>query len=180
MTLTPVVLNDIIVTSLDVDSLVLTGLNIFPLYWDIRHTLYDPQLMVQWKKHSGKRYHKYIPYTHMLREAYIWIKIVINCLILGLHCTDITWDRVWLVYSLMTPTYLKIEAILKSILCKTRVHKGKMYAFGGLITRLFCFAVILEEKLDYLTPLFPTPVDITKTKGPRHWVCPNSHYCRAP
>uniref|UniRef100_M1DNK7 Putative plant transposon protein domain-containing protein n=1 Tax=Solanum tuberosum TaxID=4113 RepID=M1DNK7_SOLTU len=85
---------------------------------------------------------------------------------LGLHYTDITRDRVCLVYALMTSTKLNIGAILKSIMKKACVHKGSRYTFGGLITRLCHDAGVPEEHLDYMAPLFPTPVDITRTKGP--------------
>ncbi|KAG5605049.1 hypothetical protein H5410_026541 [Solanum commersonii] len=90
--------------------------------------------MVQWTKHSGKRYHQSIPYSYMLRDTPIWLKVVMNCLILGLHYTNITCDKVCLVYALMTGTKLNIGAIVKSTMQKAQVHTGHMYAFGGLIT----------------------------------------------
>uniref|UniRef100_M1DWS8 Uncharacterized protein n=1 Tax=Solanum tuberosum TaxID=4113 RepID=M1DWS8_SOLTU len=49
---------------------------------------------------------------------------------------------------------------------KARVHKGHKYAFGGLITKMCCAAGVLEEHLDYMDPLYPTSVDITRTKRP--------------
>ncbi|KAH0722863.1 hypothetical protein KY290_005520 [Solanum tuberosum] len=133
---TPTIINDIVGTSQDTDPLVLIGLNIPPPYSTIQHTLCGPQSMVQWTKHNGKRYHQSLPYAHMLRKARVWLKIVMNWLIPGLYYTDITWDRVCLVYPLMTPTELTIGAVLKSAMRKARVHKGHMYAFGGLVTRL--------------------------------------------
>uniref|UniRef100_M1D859 Putative plant transposon protein domain-containing protein n=1 Tax=Solanum tuberosum TaxID=4113 RepID=M1D859_SOLTU len=164
--ITPAGINDILDTLQDTDPLVLTGLNICPPYRAIRQTLCSPQSMTQLTKHSEKRYHQSLPYAHMLRETRVWLKIVMNCLILGLHYTDITQDRVCLVYALMTATKLNIGLVLKSIMRKARVHKGHKYAFGGLITRM-CRAVGFPEKnMDYMAPLFPAPVDITRTKGP--------------
>ena len=61
--------------------------------------------------------------THA-QEGSIWLKMVMNCLIPGLHCTDITRDRVCLVYALMTNSKLNIGAIIKSTMQKFRVHKG--------------------------------------------------------
>ncbi|KAH0672406.1 hypothetical protein KY290_024647 [Solanum tuberosum] len=49
---------------------------------------------------------------------------------------------------------------------KARVHKGHKYAFGGLITRMCRAAGVPEENVDYMAPLFPAPVDITRKKGP--------------
>jgi len=89
-----------------------------------------------------------------------------NCLIPGLHYTDITRDRVCLVYALMTGMKLNIEAIIKSSMRKDRVDKGNRYGFGGLITKMCRVAGVPEENLDYMAPLYPAPVDITRIKGP--------------
>ncbi|KAK4723484.1 hypothetical protein R3W88_026263 [Solanum pinnatisectum] len=102
-----------------------------PPYQAIQHLLCGPQSMAQWTKHSGKRYHKSFPYTYMLRETHVWLKVVMNCLILGLHYMDITHDR-------------------------ARVHKGHNYAFGGLITKICRITGISKEPLDYMAPLYPT------------------------
>uniref|UniRef100_M1DMQ3 Putative plant transposon protein domain-containing protein n=1 Tax=Solanum tuberosum TaxID=4113 RepID=M1DMQ3_SOLTU len=165
VTITPTCINDILGTPQDTDPLVLTRLNIRPPYQAIHHMLCGPQSMAQWTKHSGKRYHKSLPYAHMLRETHVWLKVVMNCLILGLHYTDITRDLVCLVYALMTGMKLNIEAIIKSSMRKSWVHKGHRYAFGGLITKMCRVAGVPEENLDYMAPLYPAPVDITHTKG---------------
>ncbi|KAG5606262.1 hypothetical protein H5410_027754 [Solanum commersonii] len=55
---------------------------------------------------------------------------------------------------------------MKSAMCKARVHKGHMYAFGGLITKMCRVAGVPEENMDYMVPLYPALVDITRTKGP--------------
>uniref|UniRef100_M1DFU7 Putative plant transposon protein domain-containing protein n=1 Tax=Solanum tuberosum TaxID=4113 RepID=M1DFU7_SOLTU len=125
--ITPTCINDILGTPEDTDPLVLIGLNICPPYQAIRHILCGPQSIAQWTKHSVKRYHQSLPYAHMLWETHVWMKVVMNCLIPGLHYNDITRDRVCLVYALMTG--------------------------------------IPEEHLDYMAPLYPVPVDITRTKG---------------
>ncbi|KAG5587144.1 hypothetical protein H5410_047578 [Solanum commersonii] len=91
---------------------------------------------------------------------------MMNCLILGSHYTDITQERVCLVYALMTPTKLNIDVVLKSAMRKARVHKGYRYTFGGLITRLCCTGGVPEESLDYMEQLFLVLVVITKTKEP--------------
>ncbi|KAG5631778.1 hypothetical protein H5410_003495 [Solanum commersonii] len=148
-------------------------LNIHPPYRAIRHTLCDPKSMAQWTKHSGKRYHQSLPYAQMLKETRVWLKVVMNCLIPGLHYTNITRDRVCLVYALMIGTAVNIGAVLKSVMRKAQVHKGHMYDFGGLITRMCRVAGALEENLDYMAPLFPTSVDITRTKGPDTEFGPN-------
>ncbi|KAG5580181.1 hypothetical protein H5410_050808 [Solanum commersonii] len=121
---------------MDTDPLVLTSLNVRPPYQAICHMLCGLQSMTQWTKHSEKRYHTSLSYAHMLRETRVWLKVVMNCLIPGLYYTDITHDRVCLVYALLTGMELNIGAIIKSFMWKARDHKGHKYAFGGLITKM--------------------------------------------
>ncbi|KAK4734815.1 hypothetical protein R3W88_009076 [Solanum pinnatisectum] len=66
----------------------------------------------------------------------------------------------------MTGTELNIGVIVKSAMRKARVHKGHMYAFGGLITQMCRAAGVPEENVDYIAPVYPALVDITRTKGP--------------
>ncbi|KAH0686462.1 hypothetical protein KY284_017015 [Solanum tuberosum] len=164
--ITPTYINDILGTPEDTDLVVLTRLNIYPPYQAVRHMLCGPQSIAQWTKHSEKRYHKSLPYARMLWETRVWLKVVMNYLIPGLHYTDITCDRVCLVYALMTGMKLNIGAIIKSSMRKARVHKEHRYAFCGLITKMCCVAGVPEENLDYMAPLYPASVDITRTKGP--------------
>ncbi|KAG5585360.1 hypothetical protein H5410_045794 [Solanum commersonii] len=163
--ITPSSINEILAKPQDTDPLVLTGLNIRHPYRAIRHTLCGPQLMSQWTKHSGKRYHQSLPYAHMLRETCVWLKVVMNYLISGLHYTNITRDIVCLVNALITGTELNIRAILKFAIRKARVHKGHKYDFGGPITKMYRAAGVPEENLDYMAPLYPALVDISRTKG---------------
>lgn len=97
----------------------------------------------------------------MLHETRVWLKIMMNYLIPNLHYTDITPDRVCLVYALMTETKLNIGAIIKSTTRKARLHKGHKYAFGGIITKLCHRIDVPEEPLDYMDPLYPAAVDVT-------------------
>ncbi|KAG5615718.1 hypothetical protein H5410_015542 [Solanum commersonii] len=112
-------LNDIFGTVDDTYPLVLKGLNIHPPYQAFRHTLYGPQSMGG----SGL-----IEDHHKLLDS--WVALL-----------GITRDKVCLVYALMTNTELNIGAVLKSAMRKARVHRGKRYAFGGLITH-FCRSVV--------------------------------------
>ncbi|KAG5577264.1 hypothetical protein H5410_057398 [Solanum commersonii] len=135
-------INDILDTPQNTDPLVLIGLNIRPPYQAIWHTLCGSQSMVQWTKHSGKRYHQSPSYVHMMRE------------------------EVCLVYALMTSTELNIGAILKSAMQKARVQKEHVYTFSGLITRICRDVGVSKKNVDYMAPLFPEPVDITRTRRP--------------
>jgi len=104
----------------------------------------------------------------MNRKARVWLKIIMNCFIPGLHYTEVTRDRVCLVYALMKDVPISIGAVLKSAMRKARVHRGRRYVFGGLITNLCRRAGLPNESVDYMAPLFTTPLDVTKTKGPEN------------
>lgn len=56
------------------------------------------------------------------------------------------------------------QAIIKSTMQKARVHKGHIYAFGGIISKMCHIVGVPKESLDYIAPLYPTTMDITCTK----------------
>ncbi|KAG5611464.1 hypothetical protein H5410_022745 [Solanum commersonii] len=49
------------------------------------------------------------------------------CFIPGLHYTEVTRDRICLVYALMKDVPISIGAVLKSAMRKARVHRGRRY-----------------------------------------------------
>lgn len=55
--------------------------------------------------------------------------------------------------------------MFKSSIRKARVHKGRRYVFGGLITELCRCASILEEPLDYFPHIEAAPYCVTNIKG---------------
>ncbi|KAG5592144.1 hypothetical protein H5410_042658 [Solanum commersonii] len=61
--------------------------------------------------------------------------------------TEVTRDRVCLVYALMKDLPINVEAVLKLAMRNTRVHRGRRYAFGGLITNLYRRAGVPEKSL---------------------------------
>ncbi|KAK4724170.1 hypothetical protein R3W88_026949 [Solanum pinnatisectum] len=145
VSLTPSMINQVLGTS-EAPSDILIGLNISPPYQQIRHILCGMQPT-------------FYPYAHMNRESWVWLKLVMNCLIQGLHFTKVTRDRVCLVYALMKDLPINMA----------QVHQGRRYAFGGLITNLCRQAGVPEESVDYMAPLFTTPLHVTKTKGPKNF-----------
>ncbi|KAG5620256.1 hypothetical protein H5410_005474 [Solanum commersonii] len=86
----------------------------------------------------------------------------------GMYFIEVMRDRVCLVYALMKDVPIKVGAVLKSDMRKARVHRGRRYAFGRLITNLCRQAGVPKESVDYIAPLFTTPLDVTKTKGPKN------------
>uniref|UniRef100_M1DIP7 Putative plant transposon protein domain-containing protein n=1 Tax=Solanum tuberosum TaxID=4113 RepID=M1DIP7_SOLTU len=124
VSLTPSAINQILGTA-DAPSDVLTGININPPYQQIRHALCGEQSTAKWIRHGHRGYHQSYPYAHINREARVWLKIVMNCLIPGLHFTDVTRDRVCLVYALIKDLPINVGAVLKSSMRKARVHRGR-------------------------------------------------------
>ncbi|KAH0685764.1 hypothetical protein KY284_016317 [Solanum tuberosum] len=165
--LTPAALNQILRTT-NAPYDMLTGINISPPYQQIRHVLCGVQSTAKWIWHGNHGYHQSYPYAHMNREARVWLKIVMNYLIPGLHFTEVTRDRVCLVYAVMKDLPINVGAVLKLVMRKARLHRGRRYAFGGLINNLCRRAGVPEESVDYMAPLLTTPLDVTKTKEPEN------------
>lgn len=59
-------INDILGKTNDTNPLMLTQFNIQPPYQDTHDLLCGPQCMAKWTKNCQKRYHKTLPYAHML------------------------------------------------------------------------------------------------------------------
>ncbi|KAG5609519.1 hypothetical protein H5410_020800 [Solanum commersonii] len=120
--LTPTALNQLLGTT-DAPSNVLIGIDVSPPYQQIRHALCGAQSIAKWIRHGHRGYHQSYPYAHMNREARVWLKIVMNCLIPGLYFIEVTRDRVCLVYSLMKDLPINVGAVLKLAMRKARVHR---------------------------------------------------------
>ena len=132
--LTPTVLNQLLGT-VDAAYDALMGINFSPPYQVIRHTSCGAQSTTKWIRHGHRGYHQSYRYAYMNREDRVWLKIVMKCLIPRLHFTEVTCDRVFLVYALMTRLSINIGAVLKLTMRKVRFPRERMYAFGELITR---------------------------------------------
>lgn len=68
----------------------------------------------------------------MKREARIWLKIINACLIPGKEMTEISRDRVCLVYSLMIDVPINIDALVRIFMHKSRTHKMTRFSSEGL------------------------------------------------
>ncbi|KAG5586873.1 hypothetical protein H5410_047307 [Solanum commersonii] len=53
-----------------------------------------------------------------------------------LYFIEVTGDRMCLVYALIKDLPINVGTVLKSPMWKARVHRGRSYPFGGLITIL--------------------------------------------
>lgn len=144
--ITPVVINRILGT-MDVSTTPFTQLQILPPYTAICHTLAGLTSTAKWIRHRYKRYHQSFIFSHINREARLWIKIIMHLFFLAQHFTNITRDRVCLAYALMTVVELNFGAIFKSYMRKAHAHRRRRYVFGGLITELCSRAGVPEDPL---------------------------------
>ncbi|MCD7462704.1 hypothetical protein HAX54_049138 [Datura stramonium] len=104
-------------------------------YREIRHTLSGPNSIAQWA-HNQKGYHVSFPYAYMTREARIWLRIVCACLVPEKYMTHVTWERVCLVYVLMTGIPINVGPQIE------------------------------EELVDYWDRYDPKEIDVINTKDP--------------
>lgn len=63
-----------------------------------------------------------------------------------------------LAYALMMGAELNFGAIFKLPIRKVQVHRGRRYAFRGLINELCHYAGVLEEDLDYFPHIAASPI----------------------
>ncbi|KAH0655820.1 hypothetical protein KY285_030702 [Solanum tuberosum] len=94
-----------------------------PPYRDIRHTLCGVNSIAQWDRVRDTGYHLTLHYGHFNLEAHIWLKIVCSTLLPCKHATNVTRERVVLVYRLMKGLPVNVGAILKQNMLKFRTNK---------------------------------------------------------
>lgn len=70
----------------------------------------------------------------MNQESRVWTQIIMHSLIPGLYFTDVTKDRVCLIYALRYGRVINFGAMLMSSMRKDRVYIGHRYTFGDLNT----------------------------------------------
>ena len=99
----------------------------------------------------------------------MWLKIVFSVFLPSKHLTDVTWDRVVLVYMLMKGMLVNVGAILKQNMMMFRNNFRWGFYYGGLITYFLRSHEIEEEELE-MTVAWPPEltaklVDVTRTKA---------------
>ncbi|KAG5589799.1 hypothetical protein H5410_040313 [Solanum commersonii] len=94
-----------------------------PPYCDISHTLCGVNFVVWWDRVRDTGRHLTLHYGHFNLEARIWLKIVCSTLLPCKHTTDVTRERVVLVYRLMKGLPVNVWAILRQNMLKLRTNK---------------------------------------------------------
>lgn len=84
-----------------------------PLIVILRHTLCGVTFVARWDQVRDTVWHLTLHYGHLNLEARVWFKIVRSTLLSGKHMTDITRERVLLIYRLMKDLLVNEKAILR-------------------------------------------------------------------
>lgn len=141
-----------------------------PPYRDIRHTLCGENSTVRWNRSRETGQHATLPYSHLNLEARVWLKIVSSVILPGKHTTEVTRDRVILIYRLMKGLPVNVGYILRHNMMKSRNNKRWRYCYRILLTRYLRTLEIEEECQDLTAKDYPHLVchlvDVTKVKAP--------------
>ncbi|KAH0748141.1 hypothetical protein KY290_027373 [Solanum tuberosum] len=84
-----------------------------PSYRDIRHTLCGVDSNARWERSKDTGRHNTLHFASFNQVAKVWLKIVCSVFLLAKHLTDVTKDRVVLVYMLMKGMPINVGVILR-------------------------------------------------------------------
>ncbi|KAH0754743.1 hypothetical protein KY290_025013 [Solanum tuberosum] len=138
-------------------------------YVDEGHTFCGVNSVARWDRVRDTGRHLNLHYGHFNLEAHIWLKIVCSTLLPCKHTTDVTRERVVLIYGLMKGLPVNVGDILKQNMLKFRTNKRWRFCYGSIITRYLRAFLIKEEVHDVCSPRAPHlvchMVDVTRTKA---------------
>ncbi|KAH0761708.1 hypothetical protein KY290_017781 [Solanum tuberosum] len=140
-----------------------------PPYRDIRHTLSGVESMARWERSKDIGRHNTLHFAYFNQVARVWLKKVCSVLLPVKHLTEVTRDRVVLVYMLIKGMPINVGAILRQNMMKFRNNMRWRFCYGGLITRFLRVRSIEEEVVDltigFHLDLTGKLVDVMRTKA---------------
>ncbi|KAG5581078.1 hypothetical protein H5410_051705 [Solanum commersonii] len=139
-----------------------------PPYRDIRHTLCGVESTARWERSKNIGRNNTLHFANFNQVPRVWLKIVCSVLLPAKHLTEVTRDRVVLVYMLMKRMPINVGAILRQNMIKFRNNMRRRFCYGSLITRFLKAQGIKEEVVDLTIVFHPNMVgklvDMTRTK----------------
>ncbi|KAH0669888.1 hypothetical protein KY285_024024 [Solanum tuberosum] len=145
------------------------GLKDKPPYRDIRHTLCGVDSTARWERSKDTERHNTLHFANFNQVARVWLKIVCSVLFPAKHLTEVTRDRVVLVYMLMKGMPINFGAILRQNMMKFQNNMWLRFCYGGLITHFLRGEGIEEETVDMTVAYHPDLtgklVNVTQTKA---------------
>uniref|UniRef100_M1E149 Putative plant transposon protein domain-containing protein n=1 Tax=Solanum tuberosum TaxID=4113 RepID=M1E149_SOLTU len=140
-----------------------------PPYMDIRHSLCGVDSTAMWERSKDTGRHNTLNFANFNQVSRVWLKIVYSVLLPAKHLTEVTRDRVVLVYMLMKGMPINVGAILRQNMMKFRNNLRWRFCYGGLITYFLRAEGIEEKAVDmtvaYHPDLTSKLVDVTRTKA---------------
>uniref|UniRef100_M1E0W6 Putative plant transposon protein domain-containing protein n=1 Tax=Solanum tuberosum TaxID=4113 RepID=M1E0W6_SOLTU len=140
-----------------------------PPYRDIRHTLCRVVSIARCGRSKDTGRHSTLHFANFNLIARVWLKIVCSVLLPAKHLTEVTQDRVVLVYMLMKGMPINVGEILRQNMMKFRNNLRWRFCYRGLITRFLRNQGIEEEACDLTNAvhleLTGKVVDVTRTKA---------------
>ncbi|KAG5583025.1 hypothetical protein H5410_053652 [Solanum commersonii] len=140
-----------------------------PPYRDIQHTLCGVESTARWERSKDIGRHNTLNFANFNQIARVWLKIVCSVLLSAKHLTEITRDRVVLVYILMKGMPINVEAILGQNMMKFQNNMRWHFCYKGLITHFLRAQGIEKEGVDltiaFQLDLTSKLVDVTRTEA---------------
>ncbi|KAH0717181.1 hypothetical protein KY285_013212 [Solanum tuberosum] len=133
-----------------------------PPYRDIRHTLCGVDSIARWERSKDTGRHNTLHFANFNQVALVWLKIVCTVLLPAKHLTEVTRDRVVLVYMLMNGMPINVGSILRQNMMKFQNNMRWRFYYGGLITRFLWGEGIDEEAVDMTVAYHP---DLTERQA---------------
>ncbi|KAH0633351.1 hypothetical protein KY284_036137 [Solanum tuberosum] len=162
------ILNELLGTP-NCDAEVFNKLKEKPPYRDIPPTLCGVESTARWGPSKDTGRHSTLHFANFNLIARVWLKIMCSVLLPAKHLTEVTQDRVELVYMLMKGMSINVGAILRQNMMKFRNNLRWWFCYGRLITRFFTNQGIEEEACDLTIAVHPEltekVVDVTRTKA---------------
>ncbi|KAG5605589.1 hypothetical protein H5410_027081 [Solanum commersonii] len=141
------------------------------------HTLCGVNSVARWDRVRDTGRHLTLHYGHFNLEVRICLKIMCITLLSCKHTTNVTREKVVLVYRLMKGLPMNVGAILKENMLKFRTKKRCHFCYGSIINRYLRALQIEKEVRDMCPPphvphLVCCLVDVTRTKAHDPWKGP--------
>ncbi|KAG5594110.1 hypothetical protein H5410_035342 [Solanum commersonii] len=161
------ILNDLLGTP-NCDPNMFNGLKDRTSYRDICHTLCGVDSNTRWERSRDTGRNKTLNFANFNQVVRVWLKIVCSVLLPAKHLTDVTRDRVVLVYMLLKGMPINVGAILRQNMIKFRNNLRWRFCYGGFITHFLRGQGIQEENVDMIvaqhSDLTGKLVDVTRIK----------------
>lgn len=90
---------------------------------DFWHTLCGVTFVARWDRGRDINRHLTLHCRHLYVEGRVWLEIVYSALLTGNHITDVTRERVVLIYQLTRLLQINVRDILRRNILKLRTNK---------------------------------------------------------